>query len=80
MEPQDPHFVALMQQLREKFQPAASLEEAGLKLTTLQVYERLQAFYPSDTYSPTTVYLALQQAGYTYDDPFQDMGYVWLFK
>ena len=76
----DPHFTALVQQLSQQFQPAAALDEAGLTLSTQQVFERLQALYPSVSYSPTDVYLALQAAGFTYADPYRDLGYVWLFK
>ncbi len=76
----DPNFEALMEEVGRRFEPAHSLEQAGLQLTTQQVFERLQAFYPSTFYSVRLVYDALQKLGFTYDDPFKDMNFVWLFK
>jgi hypothetical protein len=76
----DPHFEQLMVQLSEYMKPAASIDEAGLKLTTKEVFDRLQALYPSDSYTEHEVYLALKELGFEHADPFKDLNYVWLFK
>ena len=76
----DPHFDALMVQLSQHLHPADTYEEAGLKLSTREVFEKLQAFYPSDTYGQTEVFLALKELGYVHADPFNSLDFVWLFK
>jgi hypothetical protein len=76
----DPHFEELMVQLSEYMKPAATYDEAGLKLTTKEVFDRLQALYPSTTYTEHEVYLALKELDFVHADPFKDMRYVWLFK
>lgn len=76
----DPHFDELMVQLSEYLKPAQTFDEAGLKLTTKEVFDRLQALYPSDSYTAHEVYLALKELGYVHADPFNDLRYVWLFR
>jgi hypothetical protein len=76
----DPNFTVLMDEIGRRFERATTLDEAGLQLTTQQVFERLQTFYPSEYYSPRLVFDGLTKLGFTYDDPFKDMNYVWLFK
>ncbi len=79
-EGKDPHFDDLMIQVNEQFKAAQTYEEATLRLTTNEVFEKLQAFYPSHTYTSHMVYLALKELGYVYADPFQEMNYIWLFR
>jgi hypothetical protein len=76
----DPNFDILMDEIGKRFEVANSLDEAGLQLTTQQVYDRLQAFYPSGYYSTRLVFDALRKMGFKYDDPYKDMNFVWLFK
>lgn len=78
--PPDPHFDELLVQLSEYLHPAQTYDEATLRLTTAEVNEKLQALYPSESYGPHEVYLALKELGYVHVDPFRDMQYVWLFK
>ena len=76
----DPVFEELLLRIAETFEIAASLEEAGLQLTTADVFERLQGLYPSRSYDAKMVFVGLQKLGFKYDDPFRDMRYIWLFK
>jgi hypothetical protein len=76
----DPNFDILMEEIGKRFEPAASLEEAGLQLTTKEVFDRLQTFYPSLFYSVQLVFNALKELGFKYDDPYRNMNFVWLFK
>ena len=76
----DLNFTELLAEIGKSFEPAASLDEAGLQLTTGEVFSRLKAFYPADTYSPEMVFDGLKQLGFKYADPYRDMNYVWLFK
>ncbi|MGI4865435.1 MAG: hypothetical protein ACRYFZ_16045 [Janthinobacterium lividum] len=76
----DPNFDVLMEEIGKRFEVANSLDEAGLQLTTKQVHERLQAFYPSLFYGVQSVFNALKKLGFTYDDPYKNMNFVWLFK
>ncbi|MBC6698100.1 hypothetical protein [Hymenobacter sp. BT190] len=78
-QPIDNHFDALMLQIRENLQPAPSLDQATLKLSTHEVYEKLQEFYPSATYDAPMVARALLELGYNYADPYKDLSFVWLF-
>ncbi|RZK36038.1 MAG: hypothetical protein EOO57_07975 [Hymenobacter sp.] len=76
----DPNFDILMAEIGKRFEPANSLEEAGLQLTTKEVFDRLQTFYPSLFYSVQLVFNALKELGFKYEDPYRDMNFVWLFK
>lgn len=76
----DPNFDALMEEIRQRFEVANSLDEAGLQLTTKEVYERLQQFYPSMYYGVQSVFNSLKQMGYKLEDPYKNMNFVWLFK
>ena len=76
----DPVFEELLLRLAENFEVASSLEASGLQLTTTDVFERLQALYPSRSYDAKMVFVGLQKLGFNYADPFRDMKYVWLFK
>ena len=76
----DPHFTELMAHIAQHMKPAPTPEKAGLKLSTMEVYDKLQAFYPSDRYGPQEVFLALKELGYVHADPFKTLDFVWLFK
>ena len=76
----DPNFDILMTEIGRLFEPAACVEEAGLQLTTKQVFDRLQTFYPSMFYSVMAVFNSLKQLGFKYEDPYRNMNFVWLFK
>jgi hypothetical protein len=76
----DPVFEELLLRIAETFEVAPTLEEAGLQLTTADVFERLQGLYPSESYNAKMVFNGLQNLGFKYADPFRDMKYVWLFK
>ena len=76
----DPRFDVLLSEIGKRFEPASSLDEAGLQLTTQEVFERLQKFYPSGYYSVQLVFDGLRKLGFLFDDPYKDMNFVWLFK
>jgi len=76
----DPNFDALMDEIGKRFEVANSPEEAGLQLTTKEVHDRLQAFYPSMFYGVQSVFNALKKLGFKLDDPYKNMNFVWLFK
>lgn len=76
----DPYFDELMVAISNSLAAADSYEDATLRLTTQEVYEKLQEFYPSRKYTPEDVYTALLQLGYQYADPFKLLEYRWLFK
>jgi hypothetical protein len=76
----DPNFDVLMEEIGKRFEVANSFDESGLQLTTKEVHERLQAFYPSMYYGVQSVFNALKQLGFKLDDPYKNMNFVWLFK
>ncbi len=65
--------------LTQQYEPVFDMKDATLHFTTQQLFDKLQALFPSSYYSAADVAEWMHTAGYTFSD-FGNMRFEWLMK
>ena len=73
-------FEIIFESFRRKFPPAESLSEATLKLSTTEITEMIEEFWPELVTSPGSITGFMIDQGYKYEPIEQNerVRYVWL--
>ena len=75
---EDPLAHAVKQYIKEHYEPAVSVADNSLNLTTQEIMERIQSIYPT-SFDASDLAHWLQQQGFTFAD-MGDMKFFWLIK
>lgn len=75
-------FTELLDTFFKKFPPAASLSDSNLKLTTDELFESLNKFYPGVVDIKTSLAEAMLERGYIYEpvEENETVTFYWLLR